>query len=589
MSAPSAGAENVPGQHVTVQQIIDNPLVTSFFHGKNLDKKRTSCDLSVELQSCGRTLVTVDPNFTTDDNTDTEILGWNIFNTIQEAVNAVDDGGTVVVQPGTYTEHVTVGRGILLESGDDFIFEDIGAGVGAPRIVAPDCTALTVEDTDFTVVAGFEIDGNDSGHLCSSPLVDISTETLALFFFDTFEHANTAVNLATDTLSISLLSKFMDNSTAINSESTNILTAHFADYWDDVSGPFEERNNPDGKGGSITGLGAGLVLFRPYLIQYPLTDFGSVFSSTTVSASNIQSLFSNGGTFFSNGDLLEDVSQIIVDENVTIDIPMGNSMSSVYIPGFPSFYFFDTGYTLINHADENFDATQFSADAIKTNTISGIPDNKQPLAAIQFGIPGVQLDVDNGDPITINLFAGRAYNGKTLNVYRSESLHDGWTTDGLVEDSCKVVNGICSFETNSLSYFVATGKRVGGGSVGGSIYSTGRPANVVANASPVVTVKTPENILKLPQFITTLKFGSKGNDVKNLQILLNKNGFPVGSSGAGSLGNETTYFGRATETALIKFQEAHAKEILASFNLTHGTGILGPMTRNLLNSLFGLY
>ena len=38
-----------------------------------------------------------------------------------------------------------------------------------------------------------------------------------------------------------------------------------------------------------------------------------------------------------------------------------------------------------------------------------------------------------------------------------------------------------------------------------------------------------------------LKQGMSGNDVKDLQIFLNQNGFVLSLSGPGSLGNETNY------------------------------------------------
>ncbi len=84
-----------------------------------------------------------------------------------------------------------------------------------------------------------------------------------------------------------------------------------------------------------------------------------------------------------------------------------------------------------------------------------------------------------------------------------------------------------------------------------------------------------------------LFFGKVGEDVRSLQQSLNRNGFAVALSGNGSLGNETTYFGPATRAALIRFQEAHASEILAPLGLSKGTGIFGPATRAALALLRG--
>ncbi len=86
-------------------------------------------------------------------------------------------------------------------------------------------------------------------------------------------------------------------------------------------------------------------------------------------------------------------------------------------------------------------------------------------------------------------------------------------------------------------------------------------------------------------FTTPLKLGSTGTDVKYLQIFLNDNGFTVSTTGIGSKGNESTYFGPATHKALIKYQEYYAKDILTPSGLTKGTGYFGPATIRRVNML----
>ncbi len=58
-------------------------------------------------------------------------------------------------------------------------------------------------------------------------------------------------------------------------------------------------------------------------------------------------------------------------------------------------------------------------------------------------------------------------------------------------------------------------------------------------------------------FTSSLTVGSRGDDVKCLQQYLNGAGFPVASSGAGSSGSETTYFGSRTRTAVAAWQAAN--------------------------------
>lgn len=68
----------------------------------------------------------------------------------------------------------------------------------------------------------------------------------------------------------------------------------------------------------------------------------------------------------------------------------------------------------------------------------------------------------------------------------------------------------------------------------------------------------------------TLKLGMTGNDVKDLQIYLNTHNYVLTTLGPGSPNNETTFFGKLTKQAVIKFQKAN--------NLVPD-GIVGPLTK----------
>ncbi len=107
-------------------------------------------------------------------------------------------------------------------------------------------------------------------------------------------------------------------------------------------------------------------------------------------------------------------------------------------------------------------------------------------------------------------------------------------------------------------------------------------------STPTVSINTPAKItnIGLPlgfQFKKDLKPMTTKSDIKNLQIFLNNNGFLISKTGAGSKGKENNYFGLKTKQALIKFQEAYAKDILTPQGFKKGTGILGPYTRKIIN------
>lgn len=115
-----------------------------------------------------------------------------------------------------------------------------------------------------------------------------------------------------------------------------------------------------------------------------------------------------------------------------------------------------------------------------------------------------------------------------------------------------------------------------------TLVSTSTTPTILPPCNPSDNLRNKPNINCKPSyepqynFLVNLRFGMQNNDVRALQQFLNNNGFVVSDSGAGSLGNETTYFGEKTRTAVIKFQRANGITPI---------GIVGPITRDLINKM----
>lgn len=100
----------------------------------------------------------------------------------------------------------------------------------------------------------------------------------------------------------------------------------------------------------------------------------------------------------------------------------------------------------------------------------------------------------------------------------------------------------------------------------------------VTNAQTITT--TSISTIPLCEITRSLTIGSSGEDVRCLQRYLNWAGFSVSTSGIGSLGNESTYFGSLTANAVTRWQNANASQILVPAGIVTGTGYFGPLSFN---------
>ena len=99
-------------------------------------------------------------------------------------------------------------------------------------------------------------------------------------------------------------------------------------------------------------------------------------------------------------------------------------------------------------------------------------------------------------------------------------------------------------------------------------------ADLAANIPVPIPILSAVASLPAVSLSRDLDQGMTGEDVRALQALLNADGYAVASTGAGSPGNETTYFGPATQAAVIRFQLARG--------ISPAAGYVGPITRKAL-------
>lgn len=122
----------------------------------------------------------------------------------------------------------------------------------------------------------------------------------------------------------------------------------------------------------------------------------------------------------------------------------------------------------------------------------------------------------------------------------------------------------------------SSGRRSRQGEVGGSVAGNSGINNSSSDGS--LSEKTDVGNGEIPTF-RDLYFGATGTDVLELQQALNRIGFTVNEIGAGSVGQETEYFGTSTRAAVTRFQ--------IIFGIMPNVGYFGPITRTLLGFILG--
>lgn len=251
-----------------------------------------------------------------------------------------------------------------------------------------------------------------------------------------------------------------------------------------------------------------------------------------------------------------------------------------------------------------------SASSTLSVTTSSTPDVIAPTLAEVTPVPTPATDTTPDYTFSSTESGTITYGGSCASVTTSASVGNNTITFNALAvgtySDCTISVTDSSNNTStplSVTSFTITEASSGGGGGGGG--GGGSSSSKTKTSTSTETTATTPSIAALLEQVRILQeqlnalragtvpaqsnsnatlprnigLGSQGEDVRTLQKLLNTKGFTIAVSGPGSLGNETDWFGPATQSALIRYQNTYAQEILTPAGLAAGNGYAGPLTR----------
>ncbi len=219
---------------------------------------------------------------------------------------------------------------------------------------------------------------------------------------------------------------------------------------------------------------------------------------------------------------------------------------------------------------ETLDAASAPATSTFTVLVDGVPATVSSVAV-------------SGSTVTVTL-AAAATAGQTVSLSYTTPVRNPLRDAGanLAADlSAQSVTNATAADSGPRHS--SSGRRGGGGG-GGSSPRSGSSAggegtgNLAAAPDgdadfpyPHSSREAAQNLASVAARDLWLGGGSRGLDVRALQIFLNTSGFTLAADGPGSPGEETEFFGSLTRAALARWQAAHG--------VVPAVGYYGPITR----------
>lgn len=213
-------------------------------------------------------------------------------------------------------------------------------------------------------------------------------------------------------------------------------------------------------------------------------------SPNNISSDDIGSLVAAGYLSVPSSQMITQTNSVKTTSEMNINVPASDGNTTINIP---------QNLTIVREDGGVFNpTTDLSASLVSGASVSGLTSGSS-VGVIQWGIDGKAIDFDS--PITVRLYVGTAYAGETLNVFRSESITGGWTTNGLLSSTCLVDSrGICEFKATKASYYTAVLPQGSSGASSGTSSSNSSSSSTSTNSVSIQSLPpsvTPERLLPL--------------------------------------------------------------------------------------------
>jgi len=333
-----------------------------------------------------------------DDDYNDTTLGWGYtrFNLIQDGIDAVDTGGTVIIKPGFYYENIDINKKIYLigEDRDSTLLD--GNGIGDVVSILADsvlCKGLTIQNCGYSSQnSGIQILSNHN-HISENSIrnnygfgIKISTEFTGNVFF----HNN-----------------FFNNGINAYDEGDNFWDNGYpsgGNYWDNYlgtdnfRGPSQSILGPDGIGDTIYSINGG-----ENKDNYPFIQPGwtSALPSIIVYVDDYFNEYTTGWGYDHFNTIQSGISNVAVCGNVIVS--MGIYYENIVINKELNLLGEDNIYTIIDGGGIG-DVVKILSDSV---TISGFKiQNSGP----EIGDAGIHLwskcyNIIKGNIITNNDFS----------------------------------------------------------------------------------------------------------------------------------------------------------------------------------------